>query len=53
MSDFKKSEKNEGEKGLTIRNACGLTPVERGGSGAKAPPLAARPVAGHFSQKSH
>jgi len=36
-----------------IRRNSGQTPVARGGSGAEAPPLAARPVAGHFRQKSH
>jgi len=34
----------KGERGLAIiRGNTGPTPVARGGSGAKAPPLAARP----------
>jgi len=37
-----------------LRGNSGPTPVARGGgSGAKAPPLAARPVASHCLQKSH
>jgi len=39
--------------GCTIRRGSGPTPVAHGGSGAKAPSLAARQDAGHFSQESH
>jgi len=35
--------KKPGKKGLKIRKRSGPTPVARGGCGAKAPPLAARP----------
>ena len=51
-----RSQKNGGDTGkkaAKIRGNSGATPVARGGSGAKAPPLAARPVAGHFPQNSH
>ena len=51
MSDVRKNGK--WKLGYTIRRDYGPTPVARGGSGAKAPPLAARPVAGHFPQKSN
>ena len=36
--------KTEKKSGLEIDRGSVLTPVARGGSGAKAPPLAARPV---------
>ena len=44
MSDFKKMENESSDA---------TSPEARGSSEAKAPPLASRPVAGHFSQKSH
>jgi len=43
-SDFKINQKNRPKPGMEIRRDCGPTPVERGGSGFKAPPLAARPL---------
>jgi len=42
-SDFKKIRKTGQKRILEIRRHCGPTPVARGGSKAKAPPLAARP----------
>ena len=39
-----KIRKTEEKGGLEIGRGFGPTPVARGGSGAKAPPLAARPV---------
>jgi len=46
------SQKMENES-LDPPSAEAQTPVARGGSRAKAPPLDARPVAGLFSQESH
>ena len=42
-SDYKNSRKTDPKSGMKIHGDSGPTPVARGGSGAKAPPLAARP----------
>ena len=47
-SDFKKIRTTGPKSGLEIRRGCGPTAVARGNSGAKAPPLAARPSANYF-----